>query len=240
MVGKEWQLSLGFVCVILGFLSAVQFRTQQRLPSSLPDSRVEELTTVLKEAEKKRDSLKKEVKVLRSNLSKYEQAASEGESLIAVMNTELKKMRLIAGLTKVKGEGLIIYLEDSKLKANLAEDTELFLIHEEDLLKVVNELFAAGAEVVSINGQRMIANTEIRCAGPTILVNGTRIASPYEISAIGSARGLESSLNMRGGIVEMLRAVGIKVNLVKSSKVVIPAFSGASHFDYVEPVEGGE
>jgi len=116
----------------------------------------------------------------------------------------------------------------------------LFLIHEEDLLKVVNELFAAGAEVVSINGQRMIANTEIRCAGPTILVNGTRIASPYEISAIGSARGLESSLNMRGGIVEMLRAVGIKVNLVKSSKVVIPAFSGASHFDYVEPVEGGE
>jgi len=108
MVGKEWQLSLGFVCVILGFLSAVQFRTQQRLSSSLPDSRVEELTTVLKEAEKKRDSLKKEVKVLRSNLSKYEQAASEGESLIAVMNTELKKMRLIAGLTKVKGEGLII------------------------------------------------------------------------------------------------------------------------------------
>lgn len=240
MTGKEWQLSLGFVCVILGFLSAVQFKSQQSSPFSLPGSRVEELTTVLKEAEKERDSLKKEVKVLRNNLSEYEQAASEGESLTAAMNAELMKMRLIAGLTKVKGEGLIIYLEDSKLKANPAEDIELFLIHEEDLLKVVNELFAAGAEVVSINGQRMIANTEIRCAGPTILVNGTRIASPYEISAIGSAKGLESSLNMRGGIVEMLRAVGIKVNLVKSSKVVIPAFSGASHFDYVEPVEGEE
>lgn len=237
MVGKEWQLSLGFVCVVLGFLSAVQFKSQQSSPLSFPDSRVEELTTVLKEAEKERDSLKKEVKVLRNNLSEYEQAASKGESLIAVMNAELMKMKLIAGLTKVKGEGLIIYLEDSKLKAKLAEDTELFLIHEEDLLKVVNELFAAGAEVVSINGQRMVANTEIRCAGPTILVNGTRIASPYEISAIGSAKGLESSLNMRGGIVEMLRAIGIKVDLVKSSKVVIPAFSGASHFDYVKVVE---
>lgn len=240
MIGKEWQLSLGFVCVILGFLSAVQFKSQQDTSPSLPDSRVEELTTVLKEAEEERDSLKKEVEVLRGNLSEYEQAASEGESLIAVMNAELIRMRLIAGLTKVKGEGLIIYLEDSKLKAKPVEDTELFLIHEEDLLKVVNELFAAGAEAVSVNGQRMVANTEIRCAGPTILVNGTRIASPYEISAIGPAQGLESSLNMRGGIVEVLRAVGIKIDLVKSSRVVIPAFSGASHFDYVRAVEEEE
>ncbi len=76
--------------------------------------------------------------------------------------------------------------------------SKLILIHDEDLLKLVNELKAAGAEAITVNEQRVVASTEIRCAGPTISVNNNRISPPYVIQAIGDPAGLESALKMRG------------------------------------------
>lgn len=60
----------------------------------------------------------------------------------------------------------------------------LYLVHDEDILKVVNELRAAGAEAISINGQRLIANSEIICSGPTIRVNRRPLAPPFVIKAL--------------------------------------------------------
>lgn len=233
----ENQISLILLCIILGVLMAVQFRTQKNIGFSLSSSRVEELTLMLKEAEKERDALKLDIGSLRTQLSDYEKAASEGKSMMEAINQELEKARTLAGLTKLRGPGVIVYLEDSDLKASPGEDPNIFIVHYEDLLQIINELFSAGAEAVSLNEQRIIANSEIRCAGPTILINGVRIASPYEISAIGDTKTLESALNMRGGIVEMLKAVGIKVNILERSRIIIPAFLGSVTFRYAKIVK---
>ena len=64
----------------------------------------------------------------------------------------------------------------------------MYIIHDEDLLRVLNELCAAGAEAISINDQRIVATTEVRCAGPTVSVNNVRSAPPYVIKAIGNPK----------------------------------------------------
>lgn len=63
-------------------------------------------------------------------------------------------------------------MDDSK--KDMGGDKNAYLVHAEDILKVVNELFVAGAEAVSVNGQRIVAQSGITCAGSVITVNGVR------------------------------------------------------------------
>ncbi|MBQ1249641.1 MAG: DUF881 domain-containing protein, partial [Selenomonadales bacterium] len=120
------------------------------------------------------------------------------------------------------------------------ENPNLYVIHDDDLLKVINELRAAGAEAISVNGQRLIATSEIRCAGPTLSVNNTRYTPPYEILAIGDPKTLDNALKMRGGIVETLRFWGIQINISKSDNIVVPAYKSSFRFDHARAVESGE
>lgn len=75
----------------------------------------------------------------------------------------------------------MVTIDDSKRSSKPGENPNLYLIHDDDILKVINELWAAGAEAVSINEQRLIANSEIRCADSTLSVNNTRYSPPYDI-----------------------------------------------------------
>ena len=63
--------------------------------------------------------------------------------------------------------------------------THLDVYKRQDLLYIINDLKRGGAEAISINEQRIISTSEIRCVGNTILVNTTRLAPPYHIKVIG-------------------------------------------------------
>jgi len=74
----------------------------------------------------------------------------------------------------------------------------------DDLLKLVNELNAAGAEAIAINDERIIATTEIRNAGNYIVINTNRYSAPFEIKAIGNPDTLEAALKLLGGVADDL------------------------------------
>lgn len=101
-----------------------------------------------------------------------------------------------------------------------------------DILKIVNELKNAGAEAISINGQRVILTTSIICGGNTININGERIGSPFEIKAIGLPESL-ANLKRPGGYLSILEGRTLKVTLDKK-EVTIPKYSGVLNFKYVE------
>ena len=105
---------------------------------------------------------------------------------------------------------------------------------------MVNELRAAGAEAISLNGQRLIGSSEIRCVGPTVLVNERRLAAPFVISAIGNPQTLESSLKLRGGVIENFKFWGIKADVVQSDQVRVPAFKGNRTFEFAKMVNEEE
>lgn len=229
---KEWEFSLVIVSFILGLLLATQFRAQQNISAATPSKRLDELALTLTEVEKEKEKMQDEVYNLREQIKEYEKIAAEGKSLMGAIKDELDKTRAMAGLSAVKGEGVMISMQDSSIKAQPGEDPNMYLIHQEDIMQVRNELLAAGAEAIAINGQRLISNSEIRCVGPTVIVNGTRLAPPYEISAIGNPADLETALTMQGGIAELLEPLGIKLNIRKLSNLQIPAYSGSIIFKY--------
>ncbi|HHX23429.1 MAG: DUF881 domain-containing protein [Tepidanaerobacteraceae bacterium] len=235
-------LMIAAICFILGMLLVAQFRSVQQTSGGAATAlqRAQELSSELKTVSDERDMYKKEVQELRARINEYESSASKISGIADAMQKELEKTRMSAGLVAGSGKGVIITLDDSNLPRQPGEDPNLFLIHDEDLLKVINELYAAGAEAVSVNGQRIIANSEIRCVGPTIIINSVKLAPPFIIQAIGDPDTLETSLKMRGGVIESLQVFGIQVNIKKQDKVEVPAYTGPIQFKYFQPVKAGD
>jgi uncharacterized protein YlxW (UPF0749 family) len=206
---------------------AVQFRTTQDVRTSIPYQRVEDLSRRLSLSEKERDALAKEVHQLRQSTT------------LGVGTEELQAVKMAAGLLAVQGPGVIVTIDDSKRPSKPGENANLYIIHDDDILKVINELSASGAEAISINEQRLVATSEIRCAGPTLSVNNVRYSPPYEIRAVGDPKTLENALKMRGGVIETLQFWGIQITIKKQENIVIPAYKGAFRFEYGQPVKEG-
>ena len=225
---KRGHISIAFVCMVLGFMLALQFRIAMDQKASLPHQRMEELSARLIDTEKERDALREQVASLREIQPAAENA--EGKKL-------LEDLRLRSGMTPLEGPGIIVTIDDSKIKSKAGDNQNLYIIHDDDLLKVINELRAAGAEAISVNGQRLVATSEIRCAGPTLSVNNVRSAPPYEIRAIGDSTTLEGALKMRGGVMETLQVWGIQLEVRRMEKVVVPAYKGVAPFTYAKAAE---
>ena len=231
---KQYQWGVALVALALGLMLTVQYRYSKEINETPPIARVQTLSSEIKEKQAERDLLQQRVQQLREKLDK--KAASESETLSEEMDTD----RIIAGNQAVFGPGVEVTLSDSNIEVPAGQDPNFYVLHDEDVLRVLNELKAAGAEAISLNGVRLIATSEIRCIGPTILTNkNKRIPAPFTITAIGNSQTLENSLYMKGGVVEQLKFWGIQVKVVKKTNLEIPGYGGAITLEYAEPVKEG-
>lgn len=228
MRSKKGQISIMAVCLVLGIMLSVQFKNSQNSEVNLRGSRSDEVYEKYIQVTEERDSLAAEVDSLREKLVNVQNDNDATKEL----QEELKKSNMAAGLLPVKGPGIIITLNDSPRQLQLGEDPNNLLVHDVDIQDVVSELRASGAEAISINNERIIAMSEIRCAGTTILVNTNKIAPPFVIKAIGDPQMLESGLTIKGGVVKKLKDYGLLVQIQKNEEVQIPAFSGALKLKY--------
>lgn len=120
---------------------------------------------------------------------------------------------LVTATTPVVGPGITVTLTD---RGGPGKGSGA--VRDQDLAIVVNALWAAGADAVSINGQRVGPDTFVRTAGSVILVNVTPVSSPYEVSAIGDANALSVAL-VRGATGDYLSAAQSVTGMTVSSKV---------------------
>jgi len=231
---KRGHISIAFVCMVLGFMLAIQFRTTMDQKASVPHQRAEELAARLLETEKAREALQERIAEMEAESKRL----AESENPLAQRVD--RELRMRAGLEPVSGTGVVVTIDDSKITPIAGDNQNLYIIHDDDLLRVINELRAAGAEALSINGQRLIATSEIRCAGPTLSVNNVRSAPPYEIRAIGEKDTLERALKMRGGVAETLKVWGIQLDIRRSDDVVVPAYKGSVQYNYARYAGGQE
>ena len=162
--------------------------------------------------------------------------ATENNSELEEAKNQINDGNKIIGLTEVNGSGVVITVADSDIDPNTVINPNDLLVHDIDILKIVNELKNAGAEAISINDQRVILTTSIICGGNIININGERIGSPFEIKAIGSPEAL-ANLSRPGGYLSILKESGIKVSLKKSNNITIPKYSGVLNFKYTSIVD---
>ena len=154
------------------------------------------------------------------------------------MEEQLTRAEILAGLVDVKGPGISVTLNDAANRSVTGGlDANSTLIHDEDLRRVINELASAGAEAISVNDSRIISTSAVRCVGPTVLVNDTKMAPPYVIRAIGKPEQLEAALNLKGGVVDGLRVWGFEIAITQSEEILIPKYDGTLNFRSATAVE---
>ncbi len=209
--------------IIFGTVVAAQVRTtifknQQKAASVL---NVELLAQQLQNEEKIAADLKDKIKsssnLNNEMLKKFLEGNNEDGLLL-----EYQRINLLAGLTDVKGPGIEIVLDDAP--ARKGEDARYLKIHDSDIKQMLNELKKAGVQALSINGERIVSTSEQVCAGPTILINGSRYSVPYTIKAIGNSDTLYEVIN-NSEYVAILLSDKIKVEIKKSNNVMIPRYN---------------
>lgn len=230
---RTWWATLFLLCAILGGMLALSVRTQQVVHNTIATGTSDIM-------QKQVDDLQRTVKAQQVTITKYEAGASSRTAETRALTDDLKSAKFLAGLTAVQGPGVEVTLNDSKtpfpggLPAGMAPPN---IIHDTDINQVVNELKAAGAEAVSVNDQRLVAVSPIRCAGPTVFVNNTAQTPPYLIKAIGEPKTLETALNISGGIASQIKTFDKAMFSVEPAKrLIIPAYSGVSQPKYALPV----
>lgn len=216
------------VCVVLGIMLAIQFKNTQNTDANLRGARTDEVYIRYMEVSEERDALASEVLSLREKMANID---NENNAHLELQE-ELQKSNKVAGLLSLHGPGITVTLNDSTRSVQMGEDPNALLVHDVDLLNVVSELKASGAEAISVNNERIIAMSEVRCAGTTILVNTNKIAPPFVIKAIGDPQMLESGLTIKGGVAQKLKDYGLQLQIQKDNNVEIPAYSGVVKMKY--------
>jgi len=177
--------------------------------------------------EQELDRLRAEVGALRTEKDALLRQLLTGELSAEQIRQELEAAKHAAGLTPVSGPGVEVVLGDSSRPGGAL--VERGLVHDYDLLFLINELRAAGAEAISIGSgrmeERLTALSYLRCTGPTVLVNNTRLSAPFTIKALGDSDTLVQALKMPGGVVEQLQAYGLDITVAKAGRLEIPAYS---------------
>ncbi len=231
------QISILIMCAILGFAMSIQFNSVKSRPKEdSANARTEDLQKMLAAEKEKTTALQEQIKQMQTTIDNYRESIEQTGSAYKGMEEDLMRAENLAGLTNVYGPGVTVTLEDAKITGNVTSP-ETFIIHDSDVRAVVNELLAAGAEAVTVNDERIISTTAIRCVGPVLLVNNARSGTPFVIKAIGNPDTLENALNMTGGIVSELRSVKINVSIQKEERIDMNAYSGVVNFNYLTTVK---
>jgi uncharacterized protein YlxW (UPF0749 family) len=235
----SWQVTLGIALLALGFLIAAQLAAEGPRVRYTTQERSPLIETVL-ELQRQQELLKARVLELRGQIDAISQATSGSAALVGELNEGLAHARVAAGLVPLTGRGLVLQLEDSTEPPSPGEDEGATRVTARDVRTVVEELWLAGAEAISINGERLTASSAIVDIGGSVLVNQAYLAPPYQISAIGPP-DLYATLSSSQGYLDFLTArldaAGIQASYGEFEQVEIPAFAGSIALDHarVEP-----
>lgn len=228
-------ITIGLICFVLAYVMFMQFKTiEETNITQIENMRETELSETLASWKEKYSEIITKLEETNTKLQEYKQKRESNQEATELLNKELLQAQTMAGLTDVKGDGVIItYYDDEKSEYGKIEDVQL--------IELVNELKLAGAEAISINDQRItnmsdIINIDID-GEEFILVNKKRVTSPYTIKAIGDPKYLESALTTKtiGFVTRHTNAT-----LEKRNNIVISKYTGTIKIKYATDVVKGE
>lgn len=227
MKGKYIMIvSIGLVSAILTMVMFTQFKTVYQTDiTAIETMRETELRTELSDWKNKYEEVESRLQDTESKIAEYQSQISNSEESSNILETDLQESREYLGYTKLRGEGVVVRLEDNEFKQ----------IERWDLLALINELKLAGAEAISVNDERIISRSEIATVGyQFILINGNRIPSPFIVKAIGNKKYLESAITIKGGYLDEMKVNEKTISYTVEDDIEVPAYNSKITFDYAE------
>jgi uncharacterized protein YlxW (UPF0749 family) len=221
-VRKHTLAILTLVAIVMGFLITLQIQTHKSVAEleQIQAQRTSSVKNLLAAAQAENTRLLDEHKKQTAELDQARKGGGTSPELLA----ELDRYRMMEGTVDVQGTGILITIDDRQ-----QEHKVVFPITTDDLLRIANTLKFAGAEAISINGQRIVSSTAIVLSGSsTKLVNQVPITRaegiPYEILAIGNQDQLLDYFTKLEA--PTLKQAGISVSAVRKN-ILIPSYKGS-------------
>jgi uncharacterized protein YlxW (UPF0749 family) len=214
---------LGSVIIGIGISTGIQLATGE-VDAILIASEYQDAVEYSTKLKNEIGTLKKTETDLLLKLREYERASADSFHIMEELSKEYSRNEKLLGYKEVRGAGLIISLEDGEPKEDELEgsiDSWLRIIHNEDMLKLINELKLKGAEAISINGQRVTETSEVYCSWAFISINGKKLPAPFVVEAIGDEDLMEAYTKTEFNQMRIMKNRGIKVNLEKMPIIVL-------------------
>jgi uncharacterized protein YlxW (UPF0749 family) len=233
----QWAVSIGLALLVVGFVGAAQWNSsgaRQQFTSSAQQALTSQALGLQREQEDLRDLIvAEEAKVLA-----FQEQDAGSRTELEQLNAEVAAARLAAGLSDVRGPGLIIEIADSRLVVPAGEYAANYIVLVDDLQDIVTALWASGAEAITINGERLVATSSIYGVGASILVNTAFLSPPFRIEAIGADGIHERFLGhpaYQGRVAQRIDAYGLEFASEPAADLVLPAFRGSTTLRWAVP-----
>ncbi|MEU6733696.1 DUF881 domain-containing protein [Streptomyces physcomitrii] len=215
------QLIVAVLLAGLGFGLAIQVASTND-NSALRGARQEDLVRILDELDDRTQRLEDEKQRLEEQRTGLESSSNQAEEARKQTLEKERQLGVLAGTVAAEGPGITVTVEDKK-----------GTVEADMLLDAVQELRAAGAEAIQVNGVRVVANTYLSDAsGGGVSVDGNKIKAPYRFRVIGKPEDLAPALNIPGGVVQTLEKEQAVVSVQDEEKVVVDALRPAEEPDY--------
>jgi len=239
-------LALGLL--LAGFLLATAYRaTASQAPESARARQA--LIHDVQLGSATSDRLQRQAEQLSARLAAERDAALTTSETGDQVGKQVRQLEAAAALVPVRGPGITVLLGDAAPSGQVDPATgqriavpsdDTGRLRDRDLQSVVNALWAAGAEAVSINHERLAPTTTIRAAGEAILVDLFPLSSPYTIEAVGNPdtllpRFADSAAARR--YQSLVGVYGIKFSAHRAADLQLRAATGTD-LRYARPLGG--
>ncbi|MEU0199801.1 MULTISPECIES: DUF881 domain-containing protein [unclassified Streptomyces] len=215
------QLIVAVLLFGLGFGLAVQVASNSDSDSALRGARQEDLVRILDELDDRTQRLEDEKQGLEKQRDELENSSDQAEEARKQTIEKERQLGILAGTVAAQGPGITMTIEDTK-----------GTVEADMLLDAIQELRAAGAEAIQVNGVRVVAGTYLTDSGNGVSVDGNKITAPYRFKVIGKPQDLEPALNIPGGVVQTLEKEQATATIERSTKIVVDALRAAKRPDY--------
>ncbi|MGX1129149.1 uncharacterized protein YlxW (UPF0749 family) [Streptomyces glaucescens] len=215
------QLIVALLLFGLGFGLAVQVASNSDGDSALRGARQEDLVRILDELDDRTQRLEDEKQDLETQRDELENSSNQAEEARRQTIEKERQLGVLAGTVAAEGTGITMTIEDPR-----------GTVEADMLLDAIQELRAAGAEAIQVNGVRVVASTFLTDSGESVSVDGNKINAPYRFKVIGKPQDLEPALNIPGGVVQTLEKEQATVTVERSDKIVVDALRAAKRPDY--------
>jgi uncharacterized protein YlxW (UPF0749 family) len=207
--------------------------------TDLRGGRFNDLSSLVQERSSQVNDLRAQAAALQVSIN--ELASQVDDQRVARLRRQLARMEPAVGLTPVSGPGLSVTLDDAPRNQSVppAIGANALVVHQQDIQAVVNALWAGGAEAISLQGQRIIATTGIKCVGNTVVLHGVPYSPPYRIVAIGNQATMRAGLDASDYIDNYKQYVvrfglGYLVSLLPH--VELPAYGESPDLNYAHAI----
>lgn len=223
-VRQRWPLAVLGVFTVTGFLfvsASVSADGNDLRPTG------GDISSLLRERSARIDERRSDAKSLRSDIDRLSSSVS-GADLDELLTT-VSDLEPATGLTAVEGPGIRVTLTDAPRTGDDPDiDPNLLVVHQQDIQAYVNALWAGGAEAISLQGQRLMSTTGIKCVGNTVVLDGVPYSPPYVIEAIGDTRGMNRAMDSSPETVtyaEYSRTYDLGLKVEQLARVKIKAYA---------------